>query len=127
MARTTNSDMPSSYPATRQLPERARVVARVGTLSQANHRLPSTSAPGRTATVTSAAPPLKLIRFPVVRERTGLSRSTIWRLERRGDFPRHYRIAPNVVAWVDEEISEWIRTKAVHTTAQTRTGSPLGG
>ena len=36
---------------------------------------------------------LKLLRFPMVRERTGLSRSTIWRLERCGDFPKHRRIS----------------------------------
>ena len=52
--------------------------------------------------------PLRLLRFPVVRERTGLSRSTIWRLERRGEFPRHHRIAPNVVAWVEEDVIGWI-------------------
>lgn len=60
-------------------------------------------------------PPLKLLRFPAVRERTGLSRSTIWRLERRGEFPKHHRIAPNVVAWIEEEITSWIelRTRLV--------------
>ena len=47
---------------------------------------------------------LKLLRFPTVRERTGLSRSTIWRLERCGDFPKHRRISANVVAWVEEEV-----------------------
>jgi prophage regulatory protein len=58
---------------------------------------------------------LKLLRFPAVRERTGLSRSTIWRLERRGEFPRHYRIAPNVVAWVEDDVTNWIelRTSSV--------------
>jgi prophage regulatory protein len=55
--------------------------------------------------------PLKLLRFPVVREMTGLSRSTIWRLERRGEFPRHYRIAPNVVAWVEEDVIGWIEER----------------
>lgn len=54
---------------------------------------------------------VKLVRFPSVRERTGLSRSTIWRLERRGDFPRHRRISPNAVAWVEHEISEWIAAR----------------
>ena len=60
-------------------------------------------------------PPLKLLRFPAVRERTGLSRSTIWRLERRGEFPKHHRIAPNVVAWIEEEVTSWIelRTRLV--------------
>jgi predicted DNA-binding transcriptional regulator AlpA len=42
---------------------------------------------------------------------TGLSRSTIWRLERRGEFPRHHRIAPNVVAWVEEDVIGWIEER----------------
>ena len=54
---------------------------------------------------------LKLLRFPTVRERTGLSRSTIWRLERCGDFPKHRRISANVVAWVEEEVLSWIHSK----------------
>jgi len=58
----------------------------------------------------AAAPvaPTKLLRFAAVHERTGLSRSTIWRLERRGEFPKHRRIAPNIVAWSEHEVSRWI-------------------
>ena len=56
--------------------------------------------------------PLKFLRFPEVRERTGLSRSTIWRLERRGEFPKHHRISPNIVAWVDHDVAAWITRKA---------------
>jgi prophage regulatory protein len=51
------------------------------------------------------------LRFPAVRARTGLSRSTIWRLERQGSFPRHRRISRNVVAWVEDEVAEWMRSK----------------
>ena len=54
---------------------------------------------------------LKLLRFPAVRERTGLSRSTIWRLEREGDFPKHRRISANAVAWVEDEVLSWIHSK----------------
>jgi prophage regulatory protein len=54
---------------------------------------------------------LKLLRFPAVRERTGLCRSTIWRLERRGAFPRHHRISANAVAWIEYDIATWIRSK----------------
>ncbi len=57
------------------------------------------------------SPPMRLLRFPAVRERTGLSRSTIWRLERRGEFPRHRRISPNAVAWVEREIDDWIGSR----------------
>jgi prophage regulatory protein len=56
-------------------------------------------------------PPARLLRFSVVRERTGLSRSTIWRMERRGLFPRHRRISLNTVAWSEKEIADWIQAK----------------
>ncbi len=56
-------------------------------------------------------PSPKLLRFPAVRERTGLSRSTIWRLERHGQFPKHRRISANAVAWVEEEVTSWIQAK----------------
>ena len=52
-----------------------------------------------------------LIRFPDVQARTGLSRSTICRLEQQGQFPRHYRISPNAVAWLAEEVAAWIRSR----------------
>lgn len=55
--------------------------------------------------------PLKLLRFPEVRQLTGLSRSTVWRLEGRGEFPRHHRIAPNVVAWLEDDVANWIRLR----------------
>lgn len=52
--------------------------------------------------------PLRLIRLNAVRDRTGLSRSTIWRLERRGDFPKHRRISLNAVGWLEAEVDEWV-------------------
>ncbi len=64
---------------------------------------------GNNGSVASEATPTRLLRFPAVRDRTGLSRSTIWSLERRGEFPRHRRISANVVAWVEEEVADWIR------------------
>lgn len=54
---------------------------------------------------------LRLLRFSAVRDRTGLSRSTIWRLERCGAFPKHRRITANTVAWVEGEVVRWIQSK----------------
>jgi prophage regulatory protein len=58
-----------------------------------------------------SVPALMLLRFPAIHARTGLSRSTIWRLERRGEFPRRHRISTNAVAWIEEEVMTWIRTR----------------
>jgi prophage regulatory protein len=55
---------------------------------------------------------LRLLRFPAVRARTGLSRSTIWRLQRTGAFPRHVQLSPNTVAWLEDDVTNWIRQKA---------------
>jgi prophage regulatory protein len=61
-----------------------------------------------------ASGPLRFLRFDAVRERTGLSRTTIWRLERNGTFPAHRQISANAVAWREDEIEAWMlsRTKA---------------
>lgn len=54
---------------------------------------------------------LKFIRFTSVRDRTGLSRSTIWRLERQGAFPKHRRLSVNAVGWLEEEVNDWVLTR----------------
>jgi prophage regulatory protein len=59
----------------------------------------------------SSTVPLRLLRFGEVRQRTGLSRSTIWRMERSGVFPKRVRISVNVVAWREDEVTAWIATK----------------
>ena len=74
-------------------------------------RLGASGATPRVANSLDRVLTLKLLRFPMVRERTGLSRSTIWRLERCGDFPKHRRISANGVAWVEEEAMVWIHSK----------------
>lgn len=55
--------------------------------------------------------PLRFLRFMAVRDRTGLSRSTIWRLERRGAFPKHKRLSTNAVGWLEQEIDQWVRSR----------------
>ena len=55
--------------------------------------------------------PTRLLRFPAVRERTGLSRSTIWRLEQQGLFPRRRRISHRRVAWAAEEVLTWTQSR----------------
>jgi prophage regulatory protein len=49
-----------------------------------------------------------MLRWYEVKERTGLSRSTIWRLEGSGIFPRRRQLGGNSVGWVEAEIQEWL-------------------
>ncbi len=50
----------------------------------------------------------RFLREPEVARLTGLSRTTRWRLERAGRFPRKRRISENAVAWVASEIEIWM-------------------
>ena len=53
----------------------------------------------------------KLLRFPEVQEMVGLSRTTIWRLEKQGKFPARRAIGENSVGWLKEDIEKWIKSK----------------
>ncbi len=54
---------------------------------------------------------MKFLLFPKVKEKVGLSRSTLWRLEKKGLFPQRRKIGINRIAWVESEIDEWINDR----------------
>jgi len=53
--------------------------------------------------------PDKIIRSKEVQELTGLSRTTIWRMERSGKFPARVALTSSNVGWRLTEVQEWIR------------------
>ena len=55
------------------------------------------------------SPPARILRFPEVVARTGLSRSTIYRLRRAGRFPQPVVLGARAVGWLESVIDEWIR------------------
>ena len=42
---------------------------------------------------------------------SGLSRSTRWRLERLGLFPKRKRLGATSVGWLASELAEWLRSR----------------
>jgi len=53
----------------------------------------------------------KIIRSKEVQELTGLSRTTIWRMERTGKFPARVALSTSNVGWRLSDIQKWIRSK----------------
>ena len=53
----------------------------------------------------------RFVRQTEVCERTGLARTTIWRLERAGKFPGRRRVTDSSVAWLESELTEWIASR----------------
>ena len=53
----------------------------------------------------------RFIRYPEVCQRIQLARTTIWRLEREGRFPRRRKLSGNAVAYLESEIEAWIESR----------------
>ncbi|MCU7833680.1 MAG: AlpA family phage regulatory protein [gamma proteobacterium symbiont of Taylorina sp.] len=54
-----------------------------------------------------------IYRKPYLRKLTGLSDSTIWRLEKKGDFPKRRKITARLVGWLKTEVDAWIENREV--------------
>jgi prophage regulatory protein len=53
----------------------------------------------------------RIVRELECHQRSGLSRSTRWRLERAGLFPRRRRVSPGCSGWLESELAAWIAAR----------------
>ena len=49
-----------------------------------------------------------VVRPKHITQVTGLSATTVWRLERDGKFPQRRKIGPGCVGWIYSEIEAWM-------------------
>lgn len=49
----------------------------------------------------------RIIRWPTVHQRTGLSRTTIWRKIQAKTFPAPIRLTDHAVGWRESEVEAW--------------------
>jgi prophage regulatory protein len=54
----------------------------------------------------------RFIRLPEVLHLTGLSRSTIYRMEGRGEFPKRRQLGASCVGWDFAEVLGWIDSRS---------------
>ncbi len=57
----------------------------------------------------------EFLRWPRVRQFTGLSRSTVWRLEKNGQFPARRKLSANSVGWSLIELQAWMQSRSAAT------------
>lgn len=49
-----------------------------------------------------------ILRLPVVKNRTGLARSTIYLRMSEGTFPKQVSLGGRSVGWVESEVESWL-------------------
>ena len=52
-----------------------------------------------------------ILRLPVVKKRTGLSRSSIYLRMSNNDFPASISLGGRAVGWLEKDINEWLENK----------------
>jgi prophage regulatory protein len=61
---------------------------------------------------------INILRLPVVKARTGLSRSTIYLRVSKRSFPQPISLGGRAVGWIEDEIEAWLN-------AQVRASRPV--
>jgi prophage regulatory protein len=53
----------------------------------------------------------RLVRWPEVKQRTGLSRTTTWRMIRNKTFPAPIKLTDHAVGWRQSDLDAWIASR----------------
>ena len=62
--------------------------------------------------VPAAATQQRILRCRQVLARTGLSRSSLYALIGRGEFPSAVRLSQRSVGWLEQDIAQWIEARS---------------
>jgi prophage regulatory protein len=72
----------------------------------------------------TASAPRRFLRMPLVLEKTGLSRTRIFMLEKRGEFPARVKISTKACAHLEHEVEQWISARIAASRDPISTAAP---
>ena len=55
----------------------------------------------------------RVLKFPELHTKTGLARSTVFKLEKQGKFPKRRKLGNKAVRWLESEVDQWIQALEV--------------
>jgi prophage regulatory protein len=65
-----------------------------------------------------------VLRLPQVIQRCGFSRSAIYKLVARNEFPRPINIGVRAVAWPEDEIEQWLTDRISASRSESELSKP---
>jgi prophage regulatory protein len=54
---------------------------------------------------------MKILREKQIRDLTGISRVTRWRMEKLAKFPRRIQLTKRCVGWSESEVLDWLKVR----------------
>lgn len=64
-----------------------------------------------------------ILRLPDVCQKIGMKRSSIYAMQKQGDFPQSVRLGPRCVGWLESEIEEWLAERIRQSRLESATGN----
>ncbi len=55
---------------------------------------------------------MRILRINEVCKKTGIGRSTIYRMMQQGEFPKPIKLGKKISGWLEEDIDQWLREQA---------------
>lgn len=62
----------------------------------------------------AARPLRRILRLPDVLKRTGLGRTSVYKLMASGEFPRPRKLTSSANGWLESEVQDWIDSRPVN-------------
>jgi len=59
--------------------------------------------------------PIRILRVREVADRSGISRSLLYKFVREGKFPPSVKIGERAVGWLESDVDGWIKSRSVNT------------
>jgi prophage regulatory protein len=53
----------------------------------------------------------RTLRREQLLNKTGLSRTSQFNLEKAGDFPKHFMLTPRCAVWFEDEVDNWLESR----------------
>jgi prophage regulatory protein len=69
--------------------------------------------------------PLAILRLGSVKDRTGLSRSTVYLRIAQGRFPKPISLGGRAVGWLESDVTDWIAARIAE--SREHAAEPAGG
>lgn len=54
---------------------------------------------------------IRFIKLPEVKSKTGTSKSNIYALAQKGEFPKPVKLSERSSAWIESEVDQWIEDR----------------
>jgi len=55
----------------------------------------------------------RILRWPELKNTVGYSRTNIYYLMKKGDFPQSIKLGGRAIGWLESEVNEWINDRVV--------------